>query len=70
VTLFKKASGVLRYEKEHAAGEVSLWNSDEDGTYYTPEFWPAVEQPQVDMDDFGSSMQYRRYEPVIELIRS
>lgn len=70
VILFKKASGVHRCEKEHAASQVSLWDSDEDGMYYTPEFWPASEQPQDHMDDFGPSMQSRRYEPALELIRS
>lgn len=70
VVLFTKASGVHRCDEIYAAGQVSLWDSNEDGTFFTPEFWPGEDQPRGSLDDFNPGIQPKWYPPALELIRS
>lgn len=70
VILFTKASGMHRCEEAYAAGLVSLWDSTEDGTFFTPEFWPGKDQPDGAVDGLNPGIQPKRYLPALELIRS
>lgn len=70
VILFNKASQVHNCENVHAASHVSLWDSDEDGRYFNPEFWPADQSEEDASDEFMDGAPIRRHQPALELIRN
>ncbi|MFJ5253911.1 RES family NAD+ phosphorylase [Pseudomonas sp. NPDC088414] len=71
VILFTKASGMHRCEEAYAAGLVSLWDSTEDGTFFTP---PSSGHGKISPTGQWMAsirgIQPKRYPPAIELIRS
>lgn len=69
VILFNKASGVYYTESTYKAEYASLWETVDDGEYYSPQIWAAKKRGEDQPRWWDDHRPVPRYEPALALDR-